>query len=76
MNDIKELLKKDYWDETFIYKWPHYDSPSLITIKLAMASGTLAPAAMNVIPIRVSGIPNVKPGPQRDNHNRIVANTV
>ena len=35
--------------------------PCLATIKLAMQSGTLVPAARNVMPMMTSGIPSVYP---------------
>lgn len=45
----------------FLQVFPSVDSPSLTTAKLDKASGTLTPAATNVRPITVSGIPNVLP---------------
>ena len=35
--------------------------PCLATMRLAMQSGTLVPAARNVMPMITSGIPRVKP---------------
>ena len=67
----KRCYRRSLWSGSVV-TGVHYDwwwfSPSRHTSRLAMASGTLVPAAINVIAIAVSGTPSVKPARRGQKH--------
>lgn len=48
-------------NDSFVILCVRVELPCLATIRLAMQSGTLVPAAKKVMPMMTSGMPSVKP---------------